>query len=234
MNFTADQKVGEIVAAFPGASNLFKRHGIDFCCGGGRPLADALQQKRIAADGFLAQLEQAFEEEQRRRESPAIDWRTAPLSTLIERIVTIHHGYLKNEMPILSQFTQKIARVHAERHPELLELSRLFHDLMSELESHMLDEEQRLFPLIAEYESTGSRVVLTKALETLDELESEHLAAGNLLVAMREITGDYRLPPDACRSYTLTFFKLDELESDMHQHIHLENNILFERLRAHR
>lgn len=231
MIFTATQRIGEIVAAFPGASNLFKVHGIDFCCGGGRPLADALRQKGLPEAAFMAQLQEVFEEERHRVAEPGTDWRAAPYSALIERIVTIHHAYLKRELPVLSQFVDKIDRVHGGRHPELSTLNQLFHKFKEELESHASDEEARAFPLVASYERTGAPEDLARALEILDELESEHQAAGDLLVAMRDVTSGYQLPHDACRTYTLAFYKLEELESDMFQHIHLENNILFERLR---
>lgn len=230
--FTTEQRVGEIVAAFPGASNLFKRHGIDFCCGGGRPLADALREKGLAADSVLAELQQAYEQEQTRLGERGADWRTVPFSALIDQIVSVHHGYLKSELPVLSQFVDKIDRVHGERHPELSTLNRLFHELKAELESHLGDEENRLFPLVTAYAQSGDRADLERALETLEELEAEHQAAGDLLATIRKLTGEYQLPHDACRTYTLAFHKLEELEADMFQHIHLENNILFERLRS--
>ncbi|MFZ5622739.1 MAG: iron-sulfur cluster repair di-iron protein [Pseudomonadota bacterium] len=232
MTFSATQRVGEIVAAFPGASNLFKAYGIDFCCGGGRSLEVALQEKGVAPGTFLSQLQAAYETYQRRMEGRQTDWRTVPLEALIEQIITAHHQYLRQELPVLSAFTVKIAHVHGERHPELITLQEQFHTLKAELESHMADEEERLFPLVRAYEESGSREDLTRALATLEELEAEHQAAGSLLAAMRATTADYLLPPDACRTYTLAFHKLEELESDMFQHIHLENNILFERLRA--
>lgn len=232
MSFTLDQRVGEIVAAFPGASNLFKKHGIDFCCGGGRPLSDALQQKAIPADRFLADLHAAHEAEQRRQDAGETDWRAVSYGELINQVVTVHHQYLKEELPVLSSFTTKIFKVHGERHPELAVLYRQFHELKIELDLHMQDEEVRLFPLVEAYEASGSREELEKALACFEELESEHQEAGDLLAAMRETTQGYALPPDACRTYTLTFQKLQELESDMFNHIHLENNILFPRLRA--
>ncbi|MFZ5827849.1 MAG: iron-sulfur cluster repair di-iron protein [Bacillota bacterium] len=230
--FSAELRVGEIVAAFPGASNLFKRYNIDFCCGGGRSLADALKQKGLATEPVLAELHEAYEQEQRRLDKGSIDWRTAPLTALIDQIVTVHHCYLRQELPLLSQFVAKINRVHGDRHPELVTLNQLFHRLKPELESHMEDEENRLFPLATAYERSGDPADLERALQCLEELESEHQAAGDLLAAMRDLTGGFQLPPDACRTYTLTFYKLEELESDMFQHIHLENNILHERLRA--
>lgn len=229
--FHSTQRVGEIVAAFPGASNLFKAHGIDFCCGGGKSLADALRERQIPPQSFLAQLHLAYEETQARQAAVGTDWRAASLRTLIERIVKTHHAYLKQELPLLSAFVNKIHHVHAERHPELAVLDQLFHDLKAELDPHMVSEETELFPLVQTYELSGDQADLARALAVLEELESEHQAAGQLLAAMRQVTDGYRLPEDACRTYTLSFQKLADLESDMFEHIHLENNILFPRLR---
>jgi len=232
MAFSREQRVGEIVAAFPGASNLFKKHGIDFCCGGNRSLADALGQKAVPEDSFLADLQAAYEAQQLRQEAGATDWRAVSYSELIDQVVGVHHQYLKDELPVISAFTTKIFHVHGPRHPELAELYRQFHAFKLELDMHLLDEESRVFPLIRAYEQSGAAADREAALACLEELESEHQAAGDLLFAMRETTKGYALPPDACRTYTLTFQKLQELESDMFNHVHLENNILFPRLRA--
>lgn len=165
------------------------------------------------------------------RASAETDWRAAPLGALLSRIVDMHHAYLRQELPLLSGFTNKIHRVHGDRHPELGALDQLFHALKAELDAHLDEEEQELFPLVAAYARLGAQEDLTHAIQALDGLESQHEAAGKLLAAMREVTGGYTLPPGACRTYTLTFQKLRELESDLFMHIHLENNILFPRLR---
>ncbi len=232
MIFTANQRVGEIVAAFPDAANLFKAHGVDFCCGGGRPLADALAQKAIQPEPFVAQLNQAYATALQRAEAGQIDWRHVAYSALIGQIVGMHHDYLRQELPVLSSFVTKIAKVHGDRHPELVTLHDQFHTLKAELESHLQDEEERLFPLVRAYERSRSPEDLAKALATLDELESEHEAAGDLLKAMRQVTGEYTVPADGCRTYEIAYRKLEALESDMFTHVHLENNILFERLRG--
>lgn len=234
MTFNAQQCVGEIVAAFPGASNLFKRYGIDFCCGGNRSLGEALAQKAIATDAFLANLEAAYQAQQLRQEAGGVDWREASYSDLIDQIVGAHHQYLKDELPVISGFATKIFHVHGPRHPELGQLYRQFHQFKMELDMHLQDEESRVFPLIRAYAQSGAPSDLEAALACIEELEAEHQAAGDLLLAMRETTRGYALPPDACRTYTLTFEKMQELESDMFNHVHLENNILFPRLRAAR
>lgn len=231
MAFRMDQKVGEIVAAFPPSAQLFQRYGIDFCCGGNRPLKDALAQKRIAADAFLAELHAAHAAAQERQEC-GTDWRTASCAEIIDQVVGVHHRYLKTELPVISGYVTKIYYVHSQHHPELAALHRQFHQLKLELEQHLHDEEARVFPLVLTYEQSGAPADLAAAVACLDELEREHQGAGDLLLAMRETTRDYALPEDACATYALAFQKLQELEADMFQHVHLENNILFPRLRA--
>lgn len=229
--FDGSQRVGEIVAAFPGASNLFQAHGIDFCCGGGQTLAEALRARGIAEEEFLPKLQQAYAAARQRGEADWTDWREASLGALIEQIVTAHHAYLRQELPLLGEFVAKIHHVHGDRHPELAVLDQLFQQLQEELQAHLEAEENELFPLVERYGRTGDSADLQRALAALTELEQEHEAAGGLLAAMRTATKDYRLPPDACRTYTLAFQKLGSLEADMFQHIHLENNVLFPRLR---
>lgn len=228
--FQESHPVGQIVAEYPGAAKLFKRHGIDFCCGGGKPVGRVLSQSGIAAEVFLQELNEAYQTYVNRGKGDK-DWRSVPLGALVEHIVNAHHGFLRQELPMLSGFVTKVARVHGNRHPELIALYQTFHRLKDEMEGHMASEEKVLFPLIRAYEETGTRADLDRALKTLDELEAEHEAAGNLLAVIRETTNGFQLPPDACRTYTATYHELAELESDMFTHVHLENNILFPRLR---
>ncbi len=228
-SFTGSETVGEIVSAFPGASNLMKEYGIDFCCGDGRPLSEALQQKQIDEENFLEQLNRLYQEA-RQKPSPDTDFRQMPLGDLIDHIVQNHHAYLLKELPLLSEFVTKIFRVHGAAHPELAQLHRLFHQMKTDLEQHLVEEEERVFPLIKDAERAGTREAFRKAHETVAKMEDDHSAVGELLKEMRAITDDYRLPEGACRTYTLTFQKLEELESDMFQHIHLENNVLFPRV----
>jgi regulator of cell morphogenesis and NO signaling len=227
--FSGLETVGEIVAGFPGASNLFKEYKIDFCCGGNRALSAVLEEKQIDQQAFLERLNQMFRqaEESRRRDT---DWREAASSELIDHIVQVHHAYLIKELPLLSEFVTKILRVHGQVHPELAQLHRLFHQMKSELEQHLITEEEIVFPLIRKAEQTGDQADAAKAANTIEELENDHRAVGDLLKEMREVTQEYRLPEGACRTYTVAFQKLEEMESDLFEHIHLENNVLFPRL----
>jgi len=228
--FNGSETIGEIVACFPGASNLFKEYKIDFCCGGNRTLSAVLEQQQIDKKTFLERLNQLF---QKAKESPArdTDWREASLSDLIDHIVQNHHAYLLKELPLLSEFVTKIFRVHGRMHPELAQLHKLFHQMKMELEQHLITEEEIVFPLIRKAEQTGDQDDVSKAANTIEELEADHSVVGNLLKEMREVTQDYRLPEDACRTYTVTFQKLEQMESDLFEHIHLENNVLFPRVK---
>lgn len=228
--FTGSETVGEIVAAFPGAGNLMKEYKIDFCCGGNRPLSEALKQEQIDESAFLDELNQRYQQALQKQQQN-VDWRKAPLDDLIDHIVQTHHAYLLEELPLLSQFVTKIFRVHGAAHPELAQLHRLFHQMKTDLEQHLVDEEEKVFPLIKEAVRTGTPDAFQKANEIISEMEDDHSAVGDLLKEMRKITDNYRLPEGACRTYTLTFRKLEELEADLFQHIHLENNVLFPRIK---
>jgi len=229
--FNGTETLGEIVAAFPGASNLFKAKRIDFCCGGDRQLDAVLQEKGMDSASFLGELN-ALVEQAGQRSAADIDWREAPLGELVDHIVRKHHAYLEQELPVLGGFVTKILRVHGFSHPELVELHKLFHQAKVELEQHMIDEETNVFPLIKQAEQMSDPAARKQALGLIGELEHEHELVGGLLQQMREITSDYVLPEGACTTYALTFRKLEELESDTFEHVHLENNILFSRLGA--
>lgn len=227
--FTEADKIGRIVTVYPGASNLLKRYDIDFCCGGGRAIGGALEEKGLDAESVLAELNAGYEKSLT-QDGKDRDWQQATMTELITHVVQKHHAYLKEELPVLGEFVTKILRVHGARHGELAELHRCFHTLKMELEQHLVSEEEQMFPLVCEFEREPDAGKLAAAQNVIAELESEHTGAGDLLKRMREITDGYTLPDGACRTYTLTFQKLEEMESDLFEHIHLENNILFPRV----
>lgn len=232
LTYTGEETVGSLVAAFPGAANVFKNHGIDFCCGGNRTLNTVIRQQELDGTAVLAELNAAWTAAGQKVDGT--DWRTASSRDIINEIISAHHDYLRAEMPLLADFTSKILRVHGPHHADSLEpLHRYFHELKRELESHMEKEEKELFPLILAHEANPTDELYHQAESKLDELEREHEHAGDLLKKMREVTDNYTLPEGACRTYQLTFRKLEELESDMFRHIHLENNILFLRYTGH-
>ncbi|KAA6451966.1 iron-sulfur cluster repair di-iron protein [Bacillus swezeyi] len=229
--FDQSTKTGDIVTRFPRASQLLKEYRIDFCCGGNRPIGEAIKEQKLNEEEILSKINTLYQETQALNEKET-NWNEAPYSRLIDYVIQTHHAYLYDVLPELSGFVTKVYRVHGIHHPELGQVHQLFHQLKAELEHHLIQEEEQIFPKIAAYEQTNSEASLTEAVQAIDVLEQEHEACGNLLKELRKVTNDYALPEGACTTYTLTYLKLDELETDLFQHIHLENNILFPRLEA--
>ncbi|ABR50475.1 protein of unknown function DUF542, ScdA domain protein [Alkaliphilus metalliredigens QYMF] len=230
--FSGEDKVGEIVAKCPKASEVFQKYQIDFCCGGDRSLRVVLQEQNLNEERVLSALTEAHNKVMSLQDK-GIDWQMAPFSDLIDHVISTHHTYLVRELPKLSDLTTKIYRVHGVDHGKVLsKVHKLFHSLKMELDQHLIKEEEILFPLIKAYEAQPSNELLVKAINVIDELESEHEGAGDILKELRHITDQYQVPSGGCHSYELTFKGLEMLESDLFQHIHLENNILFPRLEA--
>ncbi|MFD0769788.1 iron-sulfur cluster repair di-iron protein [Bacillus sp. CGMCC 1.60114] len=226
--FTETSVIGEIVTKFPKASNLFKSYRIDFCCGGNRPLIDAINERNLSAEEVLTKLNTLYHET-KRLNTVEIDWKTASYSELIDHVVNKHHRYLNEELPLLSPYVTKVLRVHGAGQPHLAQIHKLFHELKTELEQHLIKEETEDFPLILAFEQNPSDENYTKLRKVVDELENEHTHAGNIIKELREVTNDFTPPAGACGTYRLVYQRLEAIESDLFQHIHLENNILFPR-----
>ncbi|HEY1205503.1 MAG: iron-sulfur cluster repair di-iron protein [Bryobacteraceae bacterium] len=225
------ETVRDIAAANPAAVRVFEKYGIDYCCGGHRPLAEVCTERGIAADTVLAEVEAGS-----RGQAPDRDWMTARLTELIGHIVSRHHRYLNTELPALEVRLAKVVEVHGAKHPEVLgPLHSVFASLKDELEAHLQKEEMVLFPAIEELEaaSTAGRRPHLPPFGTVRNpirmMEHEHDGAGQALRTMRDLTGGYQPPADACTTYPALYTGLEELEKDLHTHIHLENNILFPR-----
>ncbi|MBW7475233.1 iron-sulfur cluster repair di-iron protein [Paenibacillus oenotherae] len=231
--YNGQEKIGDIVAEFPGASNLFKEARIDFCCGGDRPLAEVIREKGLDEAALIQRLNESYEAMINQGAYADKDWREVPVADLIHHIVHVHHAYLKEELPLLSEFVTKIWRVHGPVQGQVLsDLHERFHQMKLELEQHLIAEERELFPQLEQFAAHPETASREQIMKGLYELESDHSGVGDALREMREMTGDYALPAEACRTYQLTFQKLIALEADMFQHIHLENNILFPRIEA--
>ncbi len=227
--FNSSQTVGEIVSIMPKASEIFKQYKIDFCCGGNRSLSEVLYELHLDENHILNKIYEAFEENMSTKEV-SIDFRRLTSSELIEHIENTHHAYTKRILPELGELTTKIMRVHGINHKVLFRVHKLFSMLKTELEQHLLKEEQILFPLIKEYDKNPNDQHLQKINDVINETEDEHEGAGNILKELRKITDDFKVPNDGCNTYVITFKILEELEADLFQHIHLENNILFKRM----
>lgn len=225
--FSSLQSIGEIVSAMPKAGDIFKEYRIDFCCGGNRPLQEAIREQGLNEAEILERLDKTYEEVYKTGGSQ-VDFKMMPPGELIDHIINTHHAYLRKELPAISDYVNTILKVHGKKHGDVLfRVHKLFHSLKTELEQHLVKEEEIVFPMIKEYEGRPSTDSVRKIAAVINELEDEHEGAGDILKELREITDNYTPPEDGCRTYCLTYQKLEELESDLFQHIHLENNILF-------
>ena len=232
--FTESDKLGDIVVKFPQASEIFKRHGIDFCCGGDQLLTEAVAEHSANEGLILAELNQSYTEAQAKGVQ-IIDWSSVPMQELIHHVVNTHHAYLQQTFPWLAERITKILRVHGKNHSALLsQVHRLFSSLRMDMDEHMIKEEEFVFPQIVEYENSPSLDKLEAVILAVQELDAEHDHTGDIVKELRKVTDNYALPEDACGTFTRVYEELQQLESDIFQHIHLENNVLFVHLLSER
>ena len=233
MSVTTEKTVRELALENPGAARVFERLGIDYCCGGKQTLEQACRAASLAVTEVLDALEVANHS---RPASPKdSNWQTQSLGDLISHIKNTHHKYTREEIARLGPLFDKVCSVHGERHPELFELRTAFQGLAQELTTHLMKEEMILFPYMERMEESviQKEPILPPPFGTVRNpvamMEHEHDSAGNALRALRATSNGYAAPPDACVSFQTLYKTLAELEADLHQHIHLENNILFPR-----
>lgn len=229
--FNSSQKIGEIVTKFPKAADVFMENKIDFCCGGDRPLITAIEEKNLDEKEIVDALNKLYGDFKDNL-SKDTDWENAPIDKLVDHIINTHHAYLWDELPKIGELSTTILKVHGGNHPELSKVHKLFSSIKMELEEHLAKEESTQYPAIKKYLETKSHDDLKDAIDIIDELEKEHTNAGDILKELRLVTDDYKIPEDVCTTFEVTYTKLQEMESDLFKHIHLENNILFPRLRA--
>ncbi|GAB3013304.1 iron-sulfur cluster repair di-iron protein [Spirosoma pulveris] len=226
---TPARTVGEIVAADIRTAEVFKRLGIDFCCNGKRTLFEACVRADVPLKEVLDALHKLPTDERRSAEQ-FDEWE---LGFLADYVLNVHHGYLYTNLPFIEELVLKVTAKHGDRYPTLHLVEHAYLALKADLLSHLQKEEVALFPIIKELAafrrnpdaSVPVRPLSIKA--PVDCMEHEHEYAGSLLFQLREFTNDYTPPVDACNSHRLMLAKLAELEADLMQHIHLENNILF-------
>jgi len=220
--------VGELVAERAGRARVFEQFGIDYCCGGKRPLGEVCQERGLDTGEVIAALHAA---DAGTATTEARDWVHATLSELIENIVGTHHAYLRRELPRLTELMAKTERAHGAEHGELAESGTVLGALRAELELHMLKEERLLFPAIRSLEAgSAERTGLGGSGQgPIRVMEQEHDSAGRALTTLRELTNDFTPPADACNTWRALLDGLCTLETDLHEHIHKENNVLFPR-----
>lgn len=231
----AAETVREIAVRQPSSIPVFERFGIDYCCGGDTALGVACSERGLDPSAVLEALAAAGGVEDKAAPS---DWSRASLDSLCQHILSRHHQYLRDELPRLSSLAAKVVEAHGAAHPELpaiqLELSRLD----EELTQHLAKEEQVLFPYISQMEAAQSagggrpHSCFGTVANPIAMMMHEHDAAGSVLSKLRRLSRNYAVPDDGCASYRAFYDALQALERDLHEHIHLENNILFPRAMA--
>jgi regulator of cell morphogenesis and NO signaling len=231
---TAQTKVADVAAESLAAIRVFQKHGIDFCCGGQRPIADVCKTKGMEPESLVSELEAALT-------GPvpdSTDWNRSTLKGLIGHIVVRHHEYLRSELPRIQVWLDKVYSKYAVQDADTIgRLPAIFTALRTELEGHLRKEEMILFPSIIRFEAALDAGLPAPPLPfgsfagPIGMMEHEHESAGEALRQLRESTNQYTPPEHACRTYRALFEALGELESDLHMHIHLENNILHARVR---
>jgi len=212
--------LGDLVTANPTAAQVLQRHGLDFCCGGRRTLAEACQKADVDPTVVLAELAKLSAHD-------GADWANMGPIELVDHIEAAHHVYLWDELPSAEQLADKVATVHGQNHPELIEVHRLVAELRAELEPHLMREERALFPMIRQLMGDAGFTGADLEQGPIAHMLIEHEDAGNLLADLRRVTDGYTVPPDGCASYHNLFQRLEAIEEDTHLHIHKENNVLF-------
>jgi regulator of cell morphogenesis and NO signaling len=229
MQTLEQQKVRDLASTHPGAARIFEKFGIDYCCGGDKSLAEACSAAKIDLGQVTGELEKP------QVNSTGRDWQNAPLQQLTRYIVERHHGFVRQEISRLLPLFIKVIEVHGNNHPELRQIHNHFQSLTEELTLHLMKEERMLFPYIDDLEAAancGARAaapMFGTVQNPVRMMMMEHDSAGELLREMRKATNGYALPEGACMSFRMLYNALEEFETDLHQHIHLENNILFPR-----
>jgi len=228
------QTVRDIALQQPSSIRVFERFGIDYCCGGRKPLAEACATRAVEVDAVIAALESAAA-----TPPPAVeDWSHAPFEKLIGHIVAKHHEYVRSELPRLAVLAQKVVNRHGDTLTELLVIQAALAALDQELTPHLAKEEEILFPYLIQMDRTsaaGGRApaaCFASVANPIAMMTQEHEAAGSLLAEMRRLSHDFNPPEGACPTFHAYYDGLREFELDLHQHIHLENNILFPRALA--
>jgi regulator of cell morphogenesis and NO signaling len=231
MNFNDETKVKDIALSNPAARQVFENASLDYCCGGGKSLHEACLHTDVPAEEILNRLRENSEDI-----SPdEANWVSAPLSDLTRHIRERHHRYVREAIARVQPLLEKVGAKHGDNHPEITDIQRLFTEVGREMIMHMQKEEQILFPYIDAVERAANAhgsvepPFFQTVRNPIQAMMKEHDAAGELVKQIRKGSSDYTAPADACPSYQALYQALREFEADLHQHVHLENNILFPR-----
>ena len=229
MSVETSKTVSELVLTNPAAARTFEQFGIDYCCGGNESLMEACAKASVPVEQVVGALEKP------QSVADGRDWQYAPLAQLTQYIVERHHAFTREEIKRLNSLLAKVVSVHGMNHPELTRVQSVFRELDQELTMHMMKEEEFLFPYIEKMEAAVNTkrslppCMFGTVQNPVRMMMMEHDSAGDALREIRSITNSYAVPTDGCVSYHELYRALPAFEADLHEHIHLENNILFPR-----
>lgn len=221
--------IGEIVAADFRAAAVFEKHGIDFCCGGTVPFAAICTRNGLDPAAITEELEAA----KNRPSDRSQNYSSWALPFLADYIVNTHHVYLKENDDQIAAYARKIAGVHGAHHPEVIRIAEIFNRIAADMTDHLKEEEEVFFPALKRVDAariagnTPDDADRETIRASLLRLHREHEEIGDAVHTIRDLSGGYAIPGDACNTYSVTYQKLKEFEDDLHKHVHLENNILF-------
>ena len=218
--------VAQMAISHPSALSVFEKYNIDYCCGGHRTLDDACFRKGLDPAVIRKEISQLTSAEYTLRPDK---WTS---SLLVDYIIQNHHIYVTEAIPEIKFLLDKVCDAHGNDSLELLRIREDFIDLAEELTSHMKKEEFVLFPAIKRLEAQETGHALSGAIQSpISAMEHEHTIAGDLIKHIRTLSNQYTPPDFACPTYRITYQRLQEFDNDLMRHIHLENNILFERMK---
>lgn len=223
-----ENRIGEIVAENFRTARIFEENGLDFCCGGKKTIIEACTEKGVDPENLLSQLNKIDDSDAR-----STHFNTWEIDFLIEYIIINHHSYVLNTIPTIEHHLLEVIAAHGMKFSHLTKIEELFTDLKEELLSHMAKEEKMLFPYIKKmYVAHKNTLEMPVAPfgtigNPVKVMESEHDAAGRLMHEINIVTSNFTPPEGACGKFKVLYAELKEFESDLHVHVHLENNILF-------
>lgn len=223
-----NKTVAEIVTENIKTADVFKKNGIDFCCGGHVSVQEICAKKGVDYAKIKEEILNVG-----KTPSTGHDFNSWDIDFLADYIVNTHHKYVAEANQLIVEYADKVAKVHGHHYTETVEINHLFHELANELNAHMQKEEHVLFPFIraigkAKKEGTPlSPPPFGTIQNPINMMEMEHTSAGDILRKIAELSNNYTPPADACNTYRALYHSLEEYQNDLFQHIHLENNILF-------
>lgn len=228
-----DTSTADIVKGHYRTASVFKKYGIEYCCGIRMPLKMACEMKQLDTEKIISELKDAARVICVSGSLPFGEWKT---DFLIDYIVNIHHEYLRQYLPAIKEQLQHFVEEHKKRMPALEDLEREFNSLEKMIAPHLQKEEEVIFPYIRQIahayeskESYASLLVRTLRKPVEGIMQHEHNIMEERLYRIRSLTENYIPPESNCTGHRLSYSMLKELDDDLVQHINLENNILFPR-----